>query len=422
MLASILVLVIVFWALFMRPLAEARVNHVSQHIFSIQQVLHTMNKDEKADYFQGIQNQGVLILMTSDIDSPGSLASWPYQRIVSQGIRQKLGDSQLPIRFDFHYLENNQSNIIWIKVDINNDAYWIGYPLIASNKPLQKMFYVQLIAILFLTIFSSFIISRSIKKPLSQLVYAANELRQEKIPRLIDESGPEELKTMAITFNKMARDLKKSSDQRNLMLAGISHDLRTPLARIRLAIEILEGQIEKPLQTLLVEDVETMDAILGQFLAFADSGDNERPVQVDLNTIIQRVVDRYIQDGTAIQLKLKTLPDSSFKVIAIQRVLMNLINNAIEYGGDTITVSSEFDKGQIVLSVIDNGDGIANADLLEVKKPFWRASMSRSNPQGAGLGLSIVDKIAQWHGAKFKLLSHAEGGLHARIIFSVINP
>jgi two-component system osmolarity sensor histidine kinase EnvZ len=72
--------------------------------------------------------------------------------------------------------------------------------------------------------------------------------------------------------------------------------------------------------------------------------------------------------------------------------------------------------------VIDNGDGIANADLLEVKKPFWRASMSRSNPQGAGLGLSIVDKIAQWHGAKFELLNHAEGGLHARIIFSVINP
>lgn len=98
---------------------------------------------------------------------------------------------------------------------------------------------------------------------------------------------------------------------------------------------------------------------------------------------------------------------------------MNLINNALSYGGKTITIATHFANHQIILSVKDNGSGIDSNDLEEIKKPFRRASLSRSNPDGAGLGLSIVEQIAQWHNASFELLPNEGGGLHAKITFQV---
>ncbi len=386
MLTSIIIYIMVFWLLFMQPLAQATANHVSQHIYSIQEAINVMDEEDQHAYINGIKDQGVLFVKVGDNNRPGSLAFRLFHRIVQDGIRNRLNNEVLPIRFEFNYLESNQPNVIWIRVELKENFFWVGYPLIASNKPLRQMFVTQLIAIILLTVFSSLIIARSIKKPLSQLVYAANELRVGKIPHPIDESGPEELRVMAKTFNKMARNLQKSMEERNLMLAGISHDLRTPLARIRLALEILNDQSESDLDYSLIDDVEIIDTILGQFLTFADNGENEPAELGDLNAVVKHVVDRYREGTKKFHLRLNDIPVFPFKKIAIQRLLMNLLNNAYEYGGNDICIVTEQNGNQLILSILDNGNGISELDIDELKKPFRRSSSSRSNPQVAGLG------------------------------------
>ena len=204
------------------------------------------------------------------------------------------------------------------------------------------------------------------------------------------------------------------------MLAGVSHDLRTPLARLRLGIEM--NTRDEATLAGMVDDIEEMDRIIGQFLEFARTDEDAAREASDANAIVATCVERYARSGKDVRFAPGTIPATGLRPTAFSRLVTNLIDNAIAYGAPPVEVTTRRDDGNIVLDVADRGPGIAPDDVERLKQPFTRASSARTNAAGvagAGLGLAIVDRIARLHGGTFDLLSRDAGGTVARVTLPV---
>lgn len=215
-------------------------------------------------------------------------------------------------------------------------------------------------------------------------------------------------------FNRMNQGIKQLEDERTLMTAGISHDLRTPLTRIRLASEMLPEESEW-VRDGINEDIEDMNAIIDQFIEYARFDRTGEWENANLNTLIGdmvRVHERY--ESHHITLKLTSLPDTPVRTVAIKRVLDNLIENAFRYGGDKISISTFFDrtKQRVYCRIRDFGPGIPDNELDNAFMPFKQGDKARGS-LGSGLGLAITRKIINMHFGNITLRNHPEGGLVA---------
>ena len=203
------------------------------------------------------------------------------------------------------------------------------------------------------------------------------------------------------------------------MLAGLSHDLRTPLTRLRLATEMLDEQVPDSTRAGMVQDIADMDELISQFLAFARGLDSEHPVQTDLADLIRSTVERYERSGKTITATLAATPPIAVRPLAMQRLLTNLIDNALKHGDGRVEVRLDMGAQAQVLRVLDRGPGIAPQHIDAARQPFSRLDASRSGSSGAGLGLAIVERIAQLHKGKLELLQRAGGGLEARVTLPI---
>jgi two-component system osmolarity sensor histidine kinase EnvZ len=263
---------------------------------------------------------------------------------------------------------------------------------------------------------AAWIFVRQLSAPLKRLVYASRQLGQGRSVRLPISDTPSEMTEVYRAFNQMAEDVEQVAQERELMLAGVSHDLRTPLTRLRLALEFLDSDPE--LTDDMVRDIEDMDAILDQFLAFIRDGRDEPVVSVDLAELVDEVVAPYNQTAERVRSCLEAIPLLPLRRLSIKRLLVNLIDNALKYGGSAVEVASYVsgDSGApyVVLSVLDRGPGINPRELTGVFEPFIRGDLARGGT-GTGLGLAIVKRIAALHGGSVELHNRSGGGLEARV-------
>jgi two-component system osmolarity sensor histidine kinase EnvZ len=216
--------------------------------------------------------------------------------------------------------------------------------------------------------------------------------------------------------NRMTANLRQLERDRALLLAGVSHDLRTPLARLRLGIE-MEARDEAT-RAGMIDDIEEMDRIIGQFLDFARTDEDAVQEPCDANEIVRSCIDRYARTGKDVRFIAGTLPLAPLRPTAFSRLVTNLIDNALAYGAPPVDVTTSATATSIALDVADHGPGIAPDQVERLKQPFTRASAARTNPAGvagAGLGLAIVDRIARLHGGTFDLLPREGGGTVARV-------
>jgi two-component system osmolarity sensor histidine kinase EnvZ len=201
-----------------------------------------------------------------------------------------------------------------------------------------------------------------------------------------------------------------------VLLAGVSHDLRTPLARLRLGVEM--GAQDASTRAGMVADIEEMDRVIGQFLDFARSEAAIVLESADLNAIVAASVDRYARAGHRVNFAAGALPRLQLKPTAISRLVANLLDNALAYGAAPVEVTTTVVGSQVHLDVTDRGPGIDPSDVERLKQPFTRASEARARADGAagaGLGLAIVERIARIHGGQFDLLPRDGGGTLARV-------
>lgn len=413
MLLSFFSSIIIYFIFLTRPFAVITAYNVSQQVNGIKQALPHMGIERQQAYLQQLAKQGYIYLLDANGQAPGYAAENIYQDTITQQLSDKLSDNNISVMFQM----KEEPQIIWVPLTINDKSYWLGSPLSKLKGAFPWNYITQLIVVIILTMIASWIIARRVKRPLQQLELAAIKLGQGQLPEPLKVQGPKELRVMSETFNKMAQDVERLAEDRNLLMAGISHDLRTPLARLRVAAEMLGKEPDPQLTQGMVQDIEDMDSIIGQFLTFVRDGTDEPTQAGKLNDLIIHLAERYARAGKTIELDLMQLPESEFKPVAMQRMLMNLIDNAWYYGKQGVAVTSKIENGQIVITVVDRGPGIPLGELGYLCQPFTRRESSRSNSSGAGLGLAIVQRIVQWHHGKFSLSNRKGGGLEAYVAF-----
>ena len=220
-------------------------------------------------------------------------------------------------------------------------------------------------------------------------------------------------------FNGMLTNLKRVEEDRTLLLAGVSHDLRTPLARLRLGIEV--GMRDEAERDGMVSDIEEMDRIIGQFLDFARADRDAATELRELNEIITPTVERFRRGGRVITFDAGDLPPMPLRATAMSRLVGNLLDNALRYGKEPVEITTRCVGPSIVLEIADRGPGIPADQVDHLKRPFVRGEAARTDASGAGLGLAIVERITRMHGGTFELLTREGGGTLARVTLPIPN-
>ena len=197
------------------------------------------------------------------------------------------------------------------------------------------------------------------------------------------------------------------------MLAGISHDLRTPLTRLRLEAEM--SVADEAARQAVVADIEQMEAVISQFMDYARTESGEPPVPTDLAALLSTVAERQASVGRKLRLDIATVPETTLRPKAITRAVTNLIDNAAKYGGADLSLALSAADGEIRIDVGDRGPGIPASEIERMKRPFTRLENARTDATGTGLGLAIVERIARLHGGELALLPNPGGGLLARL-------
>jgi two-component system osmolarity sensor histidine kinase EnvZ len=267
-----------------------------------------------------------------------------------------------------------------------------------------------------LSLFGAYIIAARISRPLNLLVYAAEKLRNgEPAPRLPEDSV-DELSEVSRTFNEMADSLVRLDNERTLLLAGVSHDIRTPLARLRIAVELLPEKECGQMKEGMIEDIADMDNIIHQFLDFVRGVEGESTKMIDINDLLRALADRQLRAGRDLKVKLTSTYFIPLRPLAMQRLLDNLVNNAYVYSKGKVEVEGKITAKNIVISVLDRGPGIPPEHAERLLRPFERLDSARNkNAGGSGLGLAICNRIAKLHRGTLELINREGGGLEARL-------
>ncbi len=310
---------------------------------------------------------------------------------------------------------------LWVGFTIDDDGYWMLTDSSRLNPPVGKTWIIWLAVATVLSLAGAALIAGLINRPLKALAHSANRVREGDFSasELNEEAPTEELRSVNREFNRMARKLAQIEQDRAIMLAGISHDLRTPLARMRLETELsVEDGVARE---HMVADIEQVDAIINKFMDYA------RPDHVVLKPVrLGEVVDRCvfaISERADIQVQVEVPDDLAVMAdeVELSRVVSNLLENAARYGKTPNRELAEVDiratlrDGWVQVEVHDHGKGVPPQTLSHLTTAFFRGDAARTNAHGAGLGLAIVEKNIQRMGGSFTLYNRQTGGLAARI-------
>ena len=330
----------------------------------------------------------------------------PFAKQLAAELRQTLGPDTVVAR------SVNDVSGLWVRYVVGEDAFWLKTTPTPLSVTVVGNWWWVLIALL-ATVVGSALIARLINQPLRELAEAAGRIREGEYDSRLDENTmTSEIREVNMGFNRMARELAKLEEDRAVMLAGISHDLRTPLARLRLETE-MSVQDEQARQ-FMAQDIDQLDAIISKFMDYA------RPNETQLHEVrLADIVERESQgfrDVEQIRFRLRVGSELAVRTdeTELGRILLNLFENARRYGhqpGQAALVDVEASRHGhwVELRVRDHGPGVPPDRLARLTTPFYRGDAARTAASGAGLGLAIVDKSVQRLGGRLSI-SNAQGG------------
>ncbi len=361
-----------------------------------------------------LDEESISIKVREPTDRFAPLEVNAFTRSITQEIRLRLGpDTQVASSV-------NGEEGLWVGFNIEHDRYWLQAET-SRVEPLTGRTWFVWVGIAFIaTLLGSAIIAGLINQPLKRLSFAASRIREGEFESVLDESMiTREIREVNKGFNRMARELAKVEGDRAVMLAGISHDLRTPLARIRLEAEM--SVQDETARAHIADDIDQLDALIDKFMDYARPGDVHL-VPVLMSNLMDKVISQF-RDTKRIRINANLPIDT--KVLAdetdLGRVLTNLLENARRYGRNTDTGVTVVDityrrsGSWAVYSLRDHGPGVAQEKMAELTTPFFRGDAARTAASGAGLGLAIVEKSLQRMGGGLELANADDGGLVAHI-------
>ena len=391
------------------PRAARLIDFAQTHAHAIQAALALMTPEQRSAYLKQLDHDGLARVTQGGAPAPFMETPRPIVR----GFLKRLGERLGPgYRLGW---EDAPARRLWVGTSIGAQDYWLGYEANSFVGNITPLFLSLALGAGGLAFLGAYLVQRRINRPLRALARAADGVARGRIeaPRL-EQDAPLEIAQVAASFTRMAADLEAAERERALMLAGVSHDLRTPLAKLRLATEILAPQGDAELIAMMVRNIATADAVIDQFIDFARLGSDESLSTCDLGELARDVA------GTAaapqLRLDLADLAPYTCRPVALRRAVANLVENALRYGAGEVVLRTALRDGRVAISVTDGGPGIPAAELERMRQPFTRLEAARSGKPGAGLGLAIVERIARLHGGQLQLRSRPEGGLDACLL------
>lgn len=306
-----------------------------------------------------------------------------------------------------------KESVIWLNTWLSPDI-WVRVPLTEIHSGDFAPLFRYMLAIIVLSVLGAWLFVKIQNRPLVALENAALQVGQGLIPPPLREYGASEVRSVTSAFNQMTAGVKQLADDRTLLMAGISHDLRTPLTRIRLATEMMDEH-DGYLAESINKDIEECDAIIEQFIDYLRTGQETATEIVNINLLLAEVI---AQERGVRQIETDLYDGELFawvNPVSIKRAALNLIVNAARYGDGWIKVSSGSLEHQIWFQVEDDGPGIESEKIPQLFQPFVRGETARSS-SGTGLGLAILQRIVDSHNGQIEVLRSDHGGLLVRII------
>lgn len=427
-----------FWRSLYLPELQNHANYLANQLLMI----------EKADKDWQNQPEVKAWLVESShlqlIDNPNDFPEVEQKTLVgffTDTLASKMGDVLgRPAKVYFKFKPTPQ---LYLQ-DSQHPERWVSEPVkyYAQYSPTSLLFF--LLGIPILTVLTILYLVRQLNRPLKRLQKTATDyITLGHATNLATNTGSAEIRQVNLAFNRLFHNLNQTQKERTVMLAGISHDLRTPLTRMRLTAEMLPDEF---LKEGLVYDIEDMDAILEQFISFMKDGSDEAVRLTDLHPIFREIVIQFAPLPFDIDIA-DDLPNIALRPLSIKRLITNLVNNANRYGKPPIHLSAKilsdsecqklwqdaygqptspispemvtFPPKNLQISVWDEGEGVAEDQLERIMQPFERGESARTT-QGSGLGLAIVSRIAHLHNGTVIARNRVNGGLEVCVLIPII--
>jgi two-component system osmolarity sensor histidine kinase EnvZ len=303
----------------------------------------------------------------------------------------------------------------WADLPAGNRSVRVGFPSSRVSVQPSLALLIILAAGAIVTFITSAWLARWLIKPLARLAAATQRIGQGQRPAPLPETGPSELATVAREFNRMGEQVEELLANRTTLLAGISHDLRSPLARIQLALGMLSEKPDRELLERIMHDVEGMNDLIARCLEIGRDFAEKDEVELNLCELLAEIAQEYAVAGADIRGHKGPQCCLHVRPLALRRILSNLLDNAVRYGdGNPIDIEYRLGNEMVEICVSDRGSGIPESERDAVFRPFHRLDPSRSSRTGgSGLGLAIVRQIANANGWSVTLHERPGGGTMA---------
>ena len=417
MLASLGAWVLIFFSLEMGP----RAAQMSQRIAtSVTLTLSTLSYTPKAERLTLLRTlslrEGLDVSARRGLDVIEPLPADRYWQRVAKLVRAQLGEETI-----LAWSVNDVPGF-WVSFRLGNEKYWLSFERheIRLTGGIEWLSWAA--AALLLSLLGAAIGVSYINRPLSRLARSVQLLSKGVSPPALPETGARELRTLNSSFNRMARELHQTNADRALMLAGISHDLRTPLTRMRLEVEL--SAMNDAGKIAIDQDLAQIDHSLAQLMDYARPASLESPRTINISTLLTELTERERcltkHVGGTLTTTIQTGITAPVSATDLRRILTNLIENARRYGHldqepPELDVALEGSSHSFKIKISDRGPGISLQDTARVRKPFWRGNMARTGASGTGLGLAIVDRLLQHMEGELSFHARPGGGLTAQV-------
>ncbi len=395
------------WIKTNKGMTKAVVNEINTFIKVYNDEIY--DKNEITNLFSIYQDLNIEIIENDNFDYEHD-ERWfsPIDRTLRRELKSRYGTSE------FWFDTTNYKELIDIRIKYQNGYFKFLIPKDRVTSSSARIFALWITVPALIMVLISLIFLKNQTRPITNLAKAAEKFGKGEEIEEFKPSGAAEIRQAGYEFDKMRKRIIRHLNQRSEMLSGISHDLRTPLTRMKLQIAFIK---EKELANKLSEDINEMEKMLNEYLQFASSAYLEKDEIFDLSELIQNLIIKYNNNNIFFKVPSKIYINGRKNLI--KRCINNLIDNAIKYG-EKVIIDLNRNNNNLFLKIEDNGPGIPEKEYDNVFKPFYKIDKGRADSKSSvGLGLSIASDIIRSHGGNIKLEKSSMNGLGVKIFLPV---
>jgi len=406
----------------MEPRAESMAQEISTVVKYTKAAIQSAYPSTRLDLLQSLSKMSdVKIVPAYYFENINPLPDEIFLTMVVKKIKQDLGEGTIVT------LNHYDIPGIWVSFEIGDGLFWAVIPRNVFDRPFPWHWIGWGIVVFLVSISGAYFLTTRINKPLNLLINATSKLKKGLPFKKIPEDTATEFKEVTKAFNEMASNLAKSENERRFIMGSVSHDIRTPLTRMKLSLEMLPKK-SAFLKESMDQDIDEINQIINQFLDFVRGFDDEPISSLNFGNFLTELKKQHAILGHDLKISKITLskdiPKNLFidvRPLAFKRLFDNLINNGVKFSkSNKIELVAKLYNEKIVINVLDNGPGIPKTQREKLLEPFERLDQARGSIGGSGLGLAIANRIVMVHNGKLELINRRTGGLNVKLTFPLI--